>query len=624
MGKIALVRAIAFICSIAAKIVALPFVLVRRLLRCTVASFSENRRKRKEKRLHRKERKEEKRRLRLERRKLREVLRTKRPQRAKKIKDYTPIINKLRDKYRDTRVAWILRAIYALGIFGTKVYWKLLIIFQKIYWRLHSIYRRIYWVFRGLFQKGYWFCRVLLQRMYWFLRGLFQKAYWFFRGLFQKAYWRFRGLLQKGYWFFRGLFQKGYWSFYYPKSRKLYQSLCRNPYIDLFFVFLRGYMRQSEDRIRCVRILGIEEYVKCHKAKSSYQVIEAGKERAVCIPAYFERNSEKIERFHSPDIYLAKIPNVSLIGGSNVILADNTLLNDAAYQDKEHRIDIRYSAIKNVLNGIAVIEDQGITEQIERGINLVSAASFNYYHLVVEILSRLAFVDTCEEYRKYPILVDEVVLRIPQFQSAMECMNHLCHPVIKIEKGEKYLVKDMILPSSNVWMPTNVYNRNQIRVADFMISDTVLQSIRKAVGVWQERCAWRNIFISRKKAQAIRLKNEREIREIFARNGFEIVYTEELSFQQQVECFGQAKCIIATSGAALTNTIFCQPGALIGCIIPSEHRFFMYSTIAYMLGLRMLFLDAEIIEKTPYPAADTFILDKGYVTRYIETINKNI
>ena len=182
----------------------------------------------------------------------------------------------------------------------------------------------------------------------------------------------------------------------------------------------------------------------------------------------------------------------------------------------------------------------------------------------------------------------------------------------------------MILPSSNVWMPTNVYNRNQIRVADFMISDTVLQSIRKAVGVWQERCAWRNIFISRKKAQAIRLKNEREIREIFARNGFEIVYTEELSFQQQVECFGQAKCIIATSGAALTNTIFCQPGALIGCIIPSEHRFFMYSTIAYMLGLRMLFLDAEIIEKTPYPAADTFILDKGYVTRYIETINKNI
>lgn len=650
MGKIALVRAIAFICSIAAKIIAVPFVLLGRLLRRAAALFSRNRQRRKERRLqrrmrreerrlrrkesqeHRKERKDEKRRLRLERRRLREELRERRPRRVRKIKDYTPVINKLRGKYRNTRVAWILRAIYAVGILGTKVYWKLLIIFQKVYWGLHSIYRRIYWISRGLFQRGYWFFRVWLERLYWFFRGLFQKAYWFFRVLFQKAYWFFRGLFQKAYWFFRvlfqkaywylrGLLQKGYWHFYYPKSRKLYQFLCRNAYMDLFFVFLRGYMNQSVERISCVRILGVEEYVRRHKAQSYYQVIEDGKERVVCIPAYFERNGEEIERFDSPEIYLARIQNVSLIGGSNVILADKILLNDAAYQDKEHRIDIRYSSIKNVLDGIAVIEDQDVAEEIGKGINLVSAASFNYYHLVVEILSRLAFVDTCEDYWGYPILVDEVVLRIPQFQSAMECINHLGHPVIKIEKGKKYLVKDLILPSPNVWMPANVYNRNLIRVSDFMISDTVLLNIRKAVGIWQERPAWRNIFISRKKAQAIRLKNEREVREMFAQNGFEIVYAEEMSFREQVECFGQAKCVIATSGAALTNTIFCQPGTLIGCIIPSEHKFFMYSTIAYMLGLRMLFLDAEIIESTPYPAADTFILDKDYVSRYIETIN---
>lgn len=639
MRKIVLIRAIAFICSIAAKIIAAPFVLLGRLLHRATALFSRNRQRRKERRLqremlheekrirrkerqtYRKERKDEKRRLRLERRKLREELRERRPRRARKLKGYTPIINKLRDKCRDTRIAWILRAIYAVGILGTKVYWKLLIIFQKAYWGLHSIYRRIYWVSRGLFQRGYWFCRVWLERLYWFCRKLCQKAYWFFRGLYQKAYWFFRGLLQKAYWYHRGLLQKGYWHFYYPKSRKLYQSMCRNAYMDLFFVFLRGYTNQSVERISCVQILGVEEYVKCHKEQCCYRVIETGKERSVCIPPYFERNEAEIGNFHSPDIYVAKIQNVSLIGGSNVILADKTLLNDAAYQDKEHRIDIRYSSIKNVLDGIAVIEDQDVTEEIEKGINLVSAASFNYYHLVVEILSRLAFVDTCEDYRDYPILVDEIVLRIPQFQAAMECINHLGHPVIKVEKSKKYLVKDLVLPSSNVWMPTNVYSRNQIRVSDFMISDTVLQNIRKAVGVWQERPAWRNIFISRKKAQAIRLKNEREVREMFAQNGFEIVYTEELSFRQQVECFGQAKCVIATSGAALTNIIFCQPGTLIGCIIPSEHGFFMYSTIAYMLGLRLLFLDAEIIERTPYPAADTFILDKGYVSRYIEAIN---
>ena len=48
----------------------------------------------------------------------------------------------------------------------------------------------------------------------------------------------------------------------------------------------------------------------------------------------------------------------------------------------------------------------------------------------------------------------------------------------------------------------------------------------------------------------------------------------------------------------------------------------MYSTIAYMLELHPFFLDAEIIEETAYPAADTFVLDKDYVKRYIENIGK--
>ena len=252
----------------------------------------------------------------------------------------------------------------------------------------------------------------------------------------------------------------------------------------------------------------------------------------------------------------------------------------------------------------------------------MGAASFNYYHLVIEILSKLAFVDSHDEYREYPLLVDEVVLTIPQFHSALNCMNRLNHPVIQIDKGKKYLVKDMVLPSSNVWMPTNVYSREQMRVEDFMISDTVLHNVRNFVGIWREKPAWRKIFISRKNTQTVRLKNEEEVRDLFAQHGFEIVYTEEMSFRQQVECFGQAKCVVAATGAALTNMVFCQPETLIGCIIPAQDNFCMYSTIGYLLGLKLLFLDAEIIELTPYVSADTFILDTDYVRRYIKTIQQ--
>ena len=427
-------------------------------------------------------------------------------------------------------------------------------------------------------------------------------------------------ILRKSYWKIHHVGRYVYWEIYFPISRRLYKNLSRYAYINLFFVFLKRYVRHSKGRLRSIRISGVKEYLDKYGQNTSYQVVETGKAREVCSPAYFEGEKEKIEKFQSPDIYLAQIKDACLIGGSSVVITDKVLLNDAVYYDKERRVDIRYGAVKYVINGIALIEDGMILKQIERGINLVGAASFNYYHLIVEILSRLAFVDRYEQYRNYPILVDEVVLRIPQYRSALECINKVGHSVIKIEQDQKYLVKDLVLPSPNVWMPINVYDRKQMRSADFMISDTVLSNIRDAVGVWQKRPAWRKIFVSRKNTQAVRLKNEREVRELFAQNDFEIVYTEEMTFREQIECFGQAKCVVAATGAALTNIIFCQPETLIGCIIPAQDKFCMYSTIGYILGLKSLFLDAEIVELTPYPASDTFVLNIDYVKKYINYI----
>lgn len=429
-------------------------------------------------------------------------------------------------------------------------------------------------------------------------------------------------ILRKSYWKIHHVGRYIYWEIYFSTSRKLYKNLCKNAYINLFFVFLQKYVKRSKGRLRSVRVWGVKEYVDRHGQNTFYQVVEAGKIRQVCSPEYFEGEKEKIEKFQSPDIYLAQIRDACLIGGSSVVITDKVLLNDAVYYDKENRIDIRYGAVKYVLDRIALIEDRKILKQIDRGINLVGAASFNYYHLVVEILSRLAFVDRYEQFNDYPILVDEVVLRIPQYRSALECINKAGHPVITMEQDQKYLIRDLILPSSNVWMPINVYDRKQMRSSDFMISDTVLTDIRKAVGVWRDCSAWRKIFVSRKNTQTVRLKNEKEVRELFAQSGFEIVYTEEMTFREQIKCFGQAKCVVAATGAALTNIIFCQPGTVIGCIIPAQDRFCMYSTIGYILGLKSLFLDADIVELTPYPAADTFILNLDYVKRYINHIQE--
>ena len=447
---------------------------------------------------------------------------------------------------------------------------------------------------------------------------LYRGIHWLGGLLYRGIHW-LGGLLYRGshyaYWMLHRIWRYFYWKYYYT-SRKLYQEIIKNAWCDVFFVYLRKYLKAIPVNFSGYNIVSTKKYAKNNK-KVFLEIIEPSQLREVCIPEVFEHSVERVEKYSSPDIYLALVPNVSVVGGSNVIITEKYLLNDAVAEDREKRIDIRYASINTVLNRTALVEDAVECINIEKAINLIGAASFNYYHLVVEILSRLAFVDRNKEYADYPILVDEVVLRIPQFNAALTCVNKLNHEVISVKKAQQYNIKYAVLPSSNVWMPTNVYNRNTIRTEDFLISNTVLNNIRSSVKLYIEKKPFRKIFISRKNTQAVRLKNEEVIREIFRNNGFEIIYTEELSFQEQIDCFGQASCVVAASGAALTNIIFCQPGTVIGCIIPEEHRFYMYSTIAHLLGLVPFFLDGKIIEKTPYAAADTFVLDEDYANRYI-------
>jgi capsular polysaccharide biosynthesis protein len=380
-------------------------------------------------------------------------------------------------------------------------------------------------------------------------------------------------------------------------------------------------MKKGERSIKFIKIDSIVHYIQHHR-DCRYILIEKAKERVVEKPAFFERCESEIVKFDSPEVYVAEILHVKLVGASNIIIVGNKLLNDTVYYDDDNRIDIRFSSVKKVISKIAVIETTTFNKYIPVAINLVAAASFNYYHLLVEILSKLAFVDTIVEFREYPILVDKIVIQIPQYKEALTCINKYNHPIITLDKEEGCQVERLICPSSNVWMPINVYHRNLITTKDFLISETVLLSIRNSVKLYQDKRPWRKIFISRKNTSAVRLENELEIRNLFVDDGFEIVYTEEMSFQQQIDTFGQAKIVVATSGAALTNIIFCQEKTTIGCIIPESHKFYMYSTIAYLLGMNTLFIDADVIKVTHYTAADTFLVDVDYAKRYLASLKQ--
>ena len=70
-----------------------------------------------------------------------------------------------------------------------------------------------------------------------------------------------------------------------------------------------------------------------------------------------------------------------------------------------------------------------------------------------------------------------------------------------------------------------------------------------------------------------------------------------MSFEQQIECFRQAKWLVATHGAALSNLPFCPSNVVVVQITSSEIvNNVRYENLAFNVGCTFASIEAETIE----------------------------
>jgi capsular polysaccharide biosynthesis protein len=72
----------------------------------------------------------------------------------------------------------------------------------------------------------------------------------------------------------------------------------------------------------------------------------------------------------------------------------------------------------------------------------------------------------------------------------------------------------------------------------------------------------RRLYVSRRDAKARRrwLANEAAVEAVFAARGFEILLMKDLSLDDQIRTFREAAIVAGTSGAGLSDIVFCAPG----------------------------------------------------------------
>jgi hypothetical protein len=359
----------------------------------------------------------------------------------------------------------------------------------------------------------------------------------------------------------------------------------------------------------------------CSKNNLKYSILEKEQLREICIPHYYgSQEKEEIRKAVSREIYVAELANAEIVGANGFIIAGGNCLYDMAAADKDNRYDLRIESLKIIDKNNAVVECKGTNQVFEEAIFLVGFAPGNYYHVTSEIFSRLQYIDYYEEYRSIPLLIDEIALKIPQYRDLLEKINKYNHPVIPVKKGHMYSVKRLIYPSYNTWMPINVKGGSDLRAEDFLVAKSGVEYIRNSVLGEAKPEGYRKIYISRKNVNNIRLLNNKEVEEIFGKYGFEIIFPENLSFDDQVEIFSQAKYVAGPTGAALTNILYCPGNAAVITIIPKEFNFHLYSTMAKLLNIQSIYLDAKIIKKGKNISWDKFELDLNYCEEFLKNL----
>lgn len=326
-----------------------------------------------------------------------------------------------------------------------------------------------------------------------------------------------------------------------------------------------------------------------------------------------------------PPIYQYTFKNsVTFNISTSIFLNKNHLLIERVHEVSTQRCD--YPTGPNEIRGnqlAAFPRKQSIN--YEEGIFLGGNGASNYYHWLIEILPKMEFVNELgKEYSEYPLLVSESVKKIPSFQDALKFLVG-GRSIIYLDDRKYFTVKNLVVFTTPSNIPFNLIENETPRIEDFRINASSIHYLRKNILAKYVSPKVRNkrLFLTIENPR--REYNEDEVFEIFKHYGFEKVYVEELSFEQQVNLMQQAEMLAGATGAAWTNLLFCEPGVKCICWMNEFiSKFSAFSNIAHIVGANLTYILYQSLSKSTadcYAAPYTLNLNQVKATLQNLVIN---
>ncbi|MFM1655468.1 glycosyltransferase 61 family protein [Brevibacillus sp. B_LB10_24] len=283
----------------------------------------------------------------------------------------------------------------------------------------------------------------------------------------------------------------------------------------------------------------------------------------------------KFQQFlqNPPNQFVAIVPGGRVYGhNGSVISPDNQLLWDVSFEFNKHPHQHLVFAERELPPIVKTSETLAV---------LTSVASFNYYHWMFDVLSRLDLL------RRSGIAIDRYVFNrqggFPfQHETLVKMMGIPAEKIIECDRHTHIEAQRLVV--SSIPGCTGQVPR--------WVCDFLRQEMRFNHGI-EPVAGYERIYISRANTSYRRVTNEREVVRFLEAYGFQSVTPEFYSVWEQVQLFASAQIVVAPHGAALTNLIFCNPGTKIVEMFAPNYVHPVYWVPSHHLDMDYYYLTGE-------------------------------
>lgn len=160
--------------------------------------------------------------------------------------------------------------------------------------------------------------------------------------------------------------------------------------------------------------------------------------------------------------------------------------------------------------------------------------------------------------------------------SALGAIDGALRKFVAIEDGKRYVFDKLLLPSDTEhrWRHPMYDGHREI----------VAEARRILLPPGPSLSAPTKLYVPRRHNRKV--LNEPDLLNLLLAHGFIAIDTDALTLREQISYFQSARAIVAPHGAALTNVLFCEPGAHMLELFPREGGSVSFFAMSNAVGLR--------------------------------------